>query len=114
MKKTIIDLRTDWTSGKWIPNKEEEYWGGADLIVTDKPLEDRAVVVVTKHAGELSSLITELTERLRFHLDHVNKYEFYPRLGHAANRSIKENGDSLPGIINDVLGEAGDITDEWE
>ena len=42
MKREIIDLRTDWISGKWIADKEEEHWGGAGLIVTNKPREDSA------------------------------------------------------------------------
>ena len=114
MKQVINDLRTDWISGKWTPDKNRRHWGGADLIVTDKPWEDNAVMVVTKYAGEISSLIEELRDRLGDHINYINKYEFYPRLGEAANRSIKENGDVLHCIISDMLGEARDIAEEWE
>ena len=114
MKQEIIDLRTDWISGKWVPDSKREHWGGADLIVTDKPREDSALVVVTKYAGEVSSLIEELRDRLGDHINYLNKYEFYPRLGEAANRCIAKDGDSLYGIINEILGEAEDIAYEWE
>ena len=114
MKQEIIDLRTDWISGRWVPDKNCEHWGGADLIVTDRPRKDRALVVVTKYASELSSLIEELRDRLRDHINYINKYEFYPRLGEAAYRCITRDGDILTCIINEVLGEAGDIADEWE
>ena len=113
MRQEINGLRTDWISGKWVPDSSREYWGGADLIVTDKPWEDNVVVVVTKNAGEVSSLIEELRDRLRDHINYINKYEFYPRLGEAANRCIARNGDILTGIINEVLGEAEDIAVEW-
>lgn len=114
MKQEIIDLRMDWISGKWAPWKDEEHWGGADLIVTDKPRKDRAIVVETKFAGEVSSLIAELRDRLWNHLDYLNKYAFYPRLGEAANRCIAKDGDMLEGLINEILGEAEDIADEWD
>lgn len=114
MKREIIDLRTDWIGGKWAPDSNREHWGGADLIVTDKPWEDNVVMVVTKFASEVSSLIEELRDRLNNHINYINKYEFYPRLGEAANRCIARDGDILTGIINEILGEAGDIADEWE
>ena len=114
MKREIIDLRTDWISGKWIADKGEEHWGGAGLIVTDKPREDSAVVVVTRYAGEVSSLIVELRDRLGDHLDYLSKYAFYPRLGDAANRCIEKEGDVLESLINQILGEAEDIAYEWD
>ena len=109
MKQKIIDLRTDWISGKWVPDSNREHWGGADLIVTDKPWEDNVIMVVTKYAGELSSLI----EELRDHINYINKYEFYPRLGEAANRCIARDAEILTGIINEVLWEAEVIAVEW-
>ena len=114
MKREIIDLRTDWISGKWIADKEEEHWGGAGLIVTNKPREDSAVVVVTRYAGEVSSLIVELRDRLGDHLDYLSKYAFYPRLGDAANRCIEKEGDVLESLINQILGEAEYIAYEWD
>ena len=113
MKKEIIDLRTDWISGKWVPDSNREHWGGADLIVTDNPWEDNVIMVVTKYAGEISSLIEELRDRLRDHINYINKYEFYPRLGEAANRCIARDGEILTGIINEVLWEAEVIAVEW-
>ena len=101
-------------SGEWKP-KSTELFAGAELIVSDKPVDDdTSVVVVTNHAPELSSLIFELRDRLNEYINYENKYEFYPRLGLAANRCIKEIGDNLPSIINAVLGEATDIADEWD
>ena len=114
MEQEIIDLRTDWISGKWEPRKDEEHWGGAGLIVTDKPREDSAVVVVTKYANEVSSLIVELRDRQGDHLDYLSKYAFYPRLGEAANRCIAKEGDGLSSLINEILGEAEDIAYEWD
>lgn len=114
MKQEIIDLRTDWISGKWVPDRNCVHWGGAGLIVTDKPWEDDVVVVVTQYAGEVSSLIEALRDRLWDHINYISKYEFYPRLGKAANRYIAKDGDNLIGMINEILGEAGDIADEWE
>ncbi len=114
MKRIIGELRNDWVSGEWRP-KCAELFAGAELIVTDKPVDDEtSVVVVTEHAAELSSLIFELRDRLHEYIDYENKYEFYPRLGLAANRCIKEVEDSTACLINAVLGEASDIAEEWD
>lgn len=114
MKRIIGDLRNDWVSGEWKP-EGNELFAGAELIVTDKPVDDEtSVVVVTDHAAELSSLIFELRDRLHEYIDYMNKYEFYPRLGLAANRSIKEGEDSAASLINAVLGEASTIAEEWD
>ncbi len=114
MKRIIGELRNDWVSGEWKP-EGTVLFAGAELIVTDKPINDeKDVVVVTNYAAELSSLIFELRDRLAEYIDCANKYEFYPRLGLAANRCIKELGDNPASLINAVLGEAADIAEEWD
>lgn len=114
MKRIIGNLRNDWVSGEWKP-EGTELFAGAELIVSDKPVDDdSSVVVVTSHPAELSSLIFELRDRLNEYIDYENKYEFYPRLGLAANRCIKEIGDEPSSLINAVLEEASDIAEEWD
>ena len=114
MKSIVGNLRNDWVSGEWVP-EGKELFAGAELIVSERPVDDESsVVVVTDHATGLSSLIFELRDRLQDYIDCVNKYEFYPRLGLAANRCIKEKGDNLASIIDAVLGEASDVAEEWD
>ena len=63
MKRIIGNLRNDWVSGEWKP-EGNELFAGAELIVTDKSVDDEtSVVVVTDHAAELSSLIFERSWR---------------------------------------------------
>lgn len=114
MKRIVGELRNDWVSGEWKP-EGNVLFAGAELIVTDKPINnEKDVVVVTNYAAELSSLIFELRDRLAEYIDCANKYEFYPRLGLAANRCIKELGDNPASLINAVLDEASEIAEEWD
>ena len=113
MKQIINTIRDEWVSGTWKP-VDAEHWGGAGLIVTDKPRKDTAVVVVTQHAGRVSCLIETLRDRLRDYLNYENKYEFYPRIGEAANKAIVTRGDTFPAIADAVLKEASLIASEWD
>ena len=113
MKEIIETIRRNWENGSWQPTRVE-FWAGADLLITDQPLDETAVVVVTKYAGEVSSLIVELRDRLDGYIDFTNKYEFYTRIGEAANYSIRRIGDDLSVIVTAILDEAFVIADEWD
>lgn len=115
MRTIIGNLRDEWVSGKWKPKRKERFVG-ADLAVSDKPVEVHPsdVLVVTKYPYELSSVVFELRDRLKGYIDYLNKYEFYPRLGEAASRCIEEGFDEPASLIGAVLTEAENIADEWD
>ncbi len=71
-------------------------WGGADVIITDTPIPDTAkTVVVTPYWRELSWLFGVLKDYFDWHLDDLNKYEFYPRLAQAAMSGQQETERKL-------------------
>lgn len=71
-------------------------WGGADVIITDTPIPDTSkTVVVTPYWKELSWLFGVLEDYFDWHLDYLNKYEFYPRLAQAAISGQQETERKL-------------------
>ena len=114
MEREISNLLDDIVSGKWAPRAEEEHWGGAGLIVNDEPFEDNAVVVVTRHAGEVSSLIMTIRDRMSKYLDYLSKEEFYTRIGEAANRVIAKAGDEYWIIFDGIMDEIRIISNELD
>ena len=50
-------------------------------------------IVVTKHAAKLSALVRDIREAAGDWLDYANKYEFYGRIGEAANEYLKRGDD---------------------
>lgn len=45
MKEIIETIRRNWENGSWQPTRMK-FWAGADLLITDKPLDETVVVVV--------------------------------------------------------------------
>ena len=43
MKEIIETIRRNWENGSWQPT-QAEFWAGADLLITEKPLDETAVV----------------------------------------------------------------------
>ncbi len=113
MIQIIEQLRNEWNNGTWVPENSEP-WKGGDLTVSDHPIVSGNTVVVTKYAGEVSSLIMELKERLKDYLNWENKIAFYPSIGEAANRAIAEYGDSPDAIFTEMLDAAVRFANEWD
>lgn len=106
MKTRIHKLRYELYNGIWHTYPAEP-WAGADLVISKEPIDlPGKVVVVTDHAAELSSLVLELRDRLKGEIDFISKYEFYPRLGMAANHCLDTVGDDLKALCFAVLDEA--------
>ena len=115
MKETIIALKDNIATGRWTPSSNCKEWGGADLIITAKPIDcEGKVIVETVYSRELSSLVCELRDRLFGHIDYMSKYEFYPRLGVAINACLAKDNCELDSLIDAVISEALKIADEWE
>ena len=65
----------------------KRFFQGADLIVSDRIIEDKhpgVVYVETVYAYELSELIFALRDKYSDKIDYLNKFAFYPSLGKAA------------------------------
>lgn len=68
-----------------------EPWGGADVIISDRPVPGTSkTVVVTEYWRELSWLFNMLKKYFDWHLDSQNKFDFYRCLADAANSCISE------------------------
>jgi hypothetical protein len=93
-KKSLIRIRKLIRNGTYrneLPGME--YWAGADLVVCEKVEEttDYAgdIVVASPHWREIIWVIEQLKHGCAPVLDYLNKFEFYPRLGLAANRYLE-------------------------
>jgi len=96
-------------------------WGGAGVGITRRPQKSNPDDfypeprwVVTPFVNELSWLFEQLWEGFRPLLDHVTKFEFFGRLGNAANRYHETAGPdaSVRGLLNAVLAKAWSIAAE--
>jgi gamma-glutamylcyclotransferase (GGCT)/AIG2-like uncharacterized protein YtfP len=75
-------------------------WGGADVIISDAPVPGTPkTVVVTQCWRELSWLFEMLKEYFCWHIDYLNKFEFYGLLADAAAGYITEAGEA--GALHD-------------
>lgn len=79
---------------KW-EARDTELWRGAGLIIAEKMLDNEHgdIIVATRHAAKLSALIDDLKKAAGGWLDSFNKYEFYGRLGEAANEYLERGND---------------------
>ena len=82
---------------------DNTYFRGSGLIITDKQEENchNDVVVVTQYASSLSKLIFELKKLYADRIEYLNKYDFYPTLGKAANEYLSR-GDNQEELLNAV------------
>ena len=96
-KGLLVILRAGIESGEYRSScSNARPWGGADVIITDTPIPDTAkTVVVTPYWRELSWLFGVLKDYFDWHLDDLNKYEFYPRLAQAAMSGQQETERKL-------------------
>jgi len=66
---------------------DSDGWGGADVIITDRHIQNTSdTVVMTQHYQALSWLFCELRNCFSSLLDWNNKYEFYGLLADAAKQ----------------------------
>jgi hypothetical protein len=70
--------------------------------------------MITRHASQLSWLLTQLWEAVRPHMDHQSKFEFFGRLASTANRYLDQAGEreNPHDLLTAVLQEAFAIADE--
>lgn len=121
-------------SGEWQPeNGRCRLWSGADVIIAFKLTDDlRAwksdnhlvnnydgihtsskVLVISKHARQISALFYSLKEIFRNYIDFANKFTFYRRLGKRANKYTAKS-DDLNGVLLEIIDEAMLIAHEFE
>ncbi len=91
-KGLLVILRAGIESGEYRSLcSNARPWGGADVIITDTPVPDTSkTVVVTPYWKELIWLFGVLKDYFDWHLDYLNKYEFYPSLAQAAISGQRE------------------------
>lgn len=113
MKHRIESIRTKVLKG-YVFDHQSELFAGADLIVSLKSLNtsESKTVVVTGHAAALSGLIFELQQACSDWLDYMNKYDFYPTLGKAANQYLEHSSD-LKGLLLSVTDAALKLEDDY-
>lgn len=109
-------LRKDIMVGRSLPEGDGCLWGGADLIVTDVPLERETnkVVVLSPHAEEISRLVYALRDIGREVIDSLNRFVFYPALGEAANRAMTRFDASCRDILFAMLDAADGFFAEFD
>jgi hypothetical protein len=89
MPHKLKDLKSKINSGNF--PSIYPHFGGANLIITDKPdrkFHDSDIVVYSEHASALSWLVGELKLIYESDLNHLNKYSFYPYIGELINQTL--------------------------
>ncbi|MBR3117626.1 MAG: gamma-glutamylcyclotransferase [Oceanobacillus sp.] len=118
MLTRLIELREIIESNQW-SFKSDAFWRGADLVVTDHPIEPDPVfiwnddhVVVTKYAEEASALLFAIKSSCIDWYDSMSKYELFGRVGDALEKAAEE-GKSLNEILLDMVDEAIKVEKEF-
>lgn len=110
MNKILLEkLREDIEKGRF--PRECEHFGGADLIISDdpdRPIRDPEgiVFVVSPHAGALSWLVFQLKAVFNDQLDYMNKYQFYPMIGHLIQESLLSDEllfESMQFVVDEMV-----------
>ena len=86
---------------------QNEYFQGADLIVTNEKEVtrydvDHMVILNTRHAGPISWLIYELKDIFRDRINSTNKHHFYAEIGEILIAQLQEDGDPIQAMLNVV------------
>jgi len=115
MIKQLVLLKDDVIQNKGLVGGKKLFQG-ASLVISDKYQVDTNrdyILVTTKYAFELSTLIYRLKEIFKEKIDFFNKYSFYGRLGEAANNYLKNNPDNFS-ILFAVLEEGFTLVEDIE
>lgn len=128
----LKELERSIKKGEWNPKYDNELWGGADVIVayrrtkelTEWELDDELiingnglkhksrVIILSKHANQISSLFHELKDIFKDHIDFANKYNFYRRIGEEAKSYIEKKDDK--GVLLAIVEEAKKMAAELD
>ena len=110
----IRDIKARLKDGTWKP-RGREMWGGAGLRIAEKRPDDEHgdIIVVTRHAAKLSALVRDIRDAAGDWLDYANKYEFYGRIGEAANEYLKR-GDDEKELLLAVAAAAAELERQFD
>ncbi len=120
IRRDVRNLETRISSGEF---GTAQFWGGADVVISDIPPEPRETGffpeprrLVTKSAAELSWLFKELMTAFGPVYDAGMKYEFFGRLSNAAERHETQSEDPAETreLLLAVIREAMTIADELD
>lgn len=115
MLRRLIELKDEvLKDGFRLTNKK--LFEGAGLVISgDYKAKNTGnyVLVKTQYASELSALVYHLKDICKGHLDYISKYDFYGRLGVAANKAIANHHDKKI-LLLDVIDEAIHFVGEIE
>lgn len=106
------------SSGEWQAQAGTELWGGAGVIVKlkgtkgltaeesdgDEWQDNGKVLVISKHAKEVSALLYVLKDLFNDYIDFASKYMFYGRLGARATAYLAQQDDQ--GVLLEMINEA--------
>ncbi|HRW81286.1 MAG TPA: hypothetical protein P5285_10905, partial [Desulfomonilia bacterium] len=111
-------LRTAVISGEHVTAAiRADRWSGADVVISPTPIPDTSdTVVVTRHHKELGWLFGALRVSFDWHLDYLNKYEFFGCLAEAARAHLdgreNDNVEDSSGLLLCVIDAAGAYLDD--
>ncbi|MHA8049540.1 hypothetical protein V7S79_00320 [Aquirufa sp. ROCK-SH2] len=103
MTEQINQLKTAIQKGNF--PCDFEHFGGAELIITDKPSRKGYpgdTLVFSEHASALSWLTIEIAKIYYKELTYMNKYAFYPTLGKCMNEKLQKHED-LKDCLLDIV-----------
>lgn len=115
MLRSLIELKDEVLEDRFKPIKKLLFEGAGLVITSDYEAMNTGnyVLVKTQYASELSALVYHLKDICMGHLDYINKYDFYGRLGVAANKAIANHYDKKT-LLLDVIDEAIHFVGEIE
>lgn len=118
MINELSKLENLLSSGEWQAQAGTELWGGAGVIVKLKGTEgltaeesgaeqtqdNGKVLIISKHAQDISGLLYVLKDIFNDYIDFASKYMFYGRLGERAKAYIAQQDDQ--GVLLEMINEA--------
>lgn len=111
MLNELKQIRSSVEDGTW-QYPSEGNWAGAQLYITDNPLEIKDPdpirkdhIVYTGYAAEVSALICDISDTAKDFIAGIDNFEFYYRLGKKVEIYSKDHND-LKGLLLAVIDEA--------
>jgi len=115
MLRRLIELKDEVLEDRF-GSTNKMFFEGAGLVISgDYKAKNTGnfIIVKTQYASALSALVYHLKDICEGHLDYINKYDFYGRLGVAANKVIANHHDKKT-LLLDVIDEAIHFVGEIE
>lgn len=109
--RAVLEMLENKIESGTIPQAVRE-WGGANVIISTKPLDTHYREVITPHALEMSWVFTQLRDAFSVMIGSCAKFEFYGRLAIAANTAVAAGRQSKSEVLRAVVESARGMLDE--